>query len=169
MLTNPLGPPGCRLRGRGLQGRGTRVDLVGVRAHGRYGIAAAELSQKALGIALIAHTDEGLLLDRLPAFLADVRAALFLFPCPLGLGLVDLKQPDEGGQLVLQGGSAGIALAEDRALLPSPCQRHLQPAGRREALVDGRARRAGQVIGLGDEGAARAPALGVSAAKSGSR
>jgi len=31
---------------------------------------------------LIGHTDEGILLDLLPAFLADIRAALFLFPCP---------------------------------------------------------------------------------------
>jgi hypothetical protein len=54
--------PRTRLRGRDLQGRGTRVDLVGVRAHGRCGVAAAELSQEALGIALIAHTAEGLLL-----------------------------------------------------------------------------------------------------------
>jgi hypothetical protein len=32
MVTDPLGPPPCRLHGRGLQGRGARVDLVGVRA-----------------------------------------------------------------------------------------------------------------------------------------
>jgi hypothetical protein len=29
--------------------------------------------------------DEGLLLDLLPALLADFRAAFFLFPCPEGL------------------------------------------------------------------------------------
>jgi hypothetical protein len=46
MLADPLGPPACRLRGRGLQGRGTRVDLVGVRAHGRRGIAAVELGEE---------------------------------------------------------------------------------------------------------------------------
>jgi hypothetical protein len=45
---------------------------------------------------------------------------------------------------------AAIALPEDRVLLPSPCQRHLQSAGGREAFVNGRAFPAGQVIGLGD-------------------
>jgi hypothetical protein len=85
------------------------------------------------------------------------RAAFFLFPCPIGLA--DLEHPDKGGQSVLQGGFAGIASAEDRVLLPSPCQRHLQLAGRREALVHGRALRSGQVISLGDEGTARSPAL----------
>src|ERR1700685_1367240 len=60
------------------RGGGTGVALVGVRAHGRCGIAAVELGKESLGIALIGHTDEGLLLDLLPAFLADVRAALFL-------------------------------------------------------------------------------------------
>jgi hypothetical protein len=54
MFADPLGPPACRLRGWGRQGRGTLVDLVGVRAHGRCGIAAVELGEESLGVALSA-------------------------------------------------------------------------------------------------------------------
>jgi hypothetical protein len=39
---------------------------------------------------------------------------------PLGLGFADLERADKGGQLVLQRDPAGIALPEDRLLLPSP-------------------------------------------------
>jgi hypothetical protein len=62
------------------------------------------------------------------SLLADCRAAFLLFLPPAGLGLADLEYPDEGWQLVFQGGFAGIALAEDRVLFPSPGQRHFQPA-----------------------------------------
>jgi hypothetical protein len=63
--------------------------------------------------------DEGLPLDLFPALLTDLRAAFFLLPRPVGLGLVDLKRPGEGGQLVFQCGLAGIALAEDGVLFPA--------------------------------------------------
>ncbi len=56
-----------------------RASISSAQAHSRCGIATAELSREALDIALIAHTDEASLLDLLPAFLADVRAGLFLF------------------------------------------------------------------------------------------
>ena len=46
----------------------------------RCGSAAVELGEEPLGIALIGHQDEGLFLDPIPAFLADIRSALFLFP-----------------------------------------------------------------------------------------
>src|SRR5450756_2137533 len=158
MLADPLGPLACRLRVLVLQLCGVCVDLVGVRAHGGRGIAAVELSEESLGVALVGHVDEGLLLDLFPTVLADFRAAFFLL-MPSRPQPGRSRAPDEGGQLVLQGGFAGIALAEDRVLLPSPCQRHLQPAGGREALVHGRALRSGQVISLGDEGTAWSPAL----------
>lgn len=71
MLADPLGPLSCRLRGRRLHTCGVRVDLVGVRSHGCCGIAAVELSEESPGIALIDHTDEGLLLAYLePDFAA---------------------------------------------------------------------------------------------------
>lgn len=85
MFADPLGPSACRLHGWGRQGRGTRVDLVGVRTHGRRDIAAAEPGEESPGIAVIGHMDEGLLLDLFPVLLADFRAAFFLLPRPVGL------------------------------------------------------------------------------------
>lgn len=114
MLADPLGPLACGLRGGGLHLCGACVNLVGVRAHGGYGIAAIELSEKALGVALVGHVDEGLLLDLFPAFLTDLRPAFFFLPGPGGLGLADLEHPDEGdylamfscGRELLRGGEA---------------------------------------------------------------
>ena len=58
MLVRPVGAPATHVRrGRDLQGLSPRVDLG---AHGRRGIAAVQLGEESLGMALIGHTDEGL-------------------------------------------------------------------------------------------------------------
>jgi hypothetical protein len=53
MLADPLGPPACRLRVRGLSFCGACVDLVGVHAHGRRGIATIEFGEETLGVAFV--------------------------------------------------------------------------------------------------------------------
>lgn len=119
MLADLVRPLAGRLRVGGLQLCGVHGDLVGVCAHRRRGVAAGEVGDKAVGVALVGHVDEGFPLDHLPAVLADGGAALFLLPCPLGLSFADLERTDEGGQLVFQRDAAGIPLPEDRLLLPS--------------------------------------------------
>jgi hypothetical protein len=96
MFADPLGPPACRLRGWGRQGRGTCVDLVGVRAHGRYGIAAVELGEEPLGITLIGHPDEGHLLDLFPA--STARRPLPTSAIAGALAIPDIEEDpgDEG-------------------------------------------------------------------------
>lgn len=54
-----------------------------------------------------------------PALLADFRAAFFLLPRRVGLGLVDLKQPDKGGALGTAGSEAGDYVSCERSRVVS--------------------------------------------------